>query len=648
MCGCVFGSGGTREEQAWWKEWLTAEPDDTKHALWLAIAAGDKDVVAYAMGDAAKPLDVGKTDKAADVVKNGRELRAKLKEWHEGRQARGLMRAVQAESGLLANAMAAQLHVLAKHNPEQALVAGQRLRIMIASRMDVLVTPHMQQVTLQQLVVQMHEAVWGPPKAQLSRVVQEARSLKIAQGLDGTWLGSRFTATKVVTLEIWLPEPALQLGATAVPKALPAPEAALTLPRPALNPWQGLTQYLKNSKAAGQGLLGLGAALQISNLCANLIQLDRATKGNAANRDDAITESWYGVVSGSLGLLALTGEVFAGAVAARVVPAVATTTAARLMTVAGWSAFGGGMLGVTSAVVDGVQAAKKMYAQWEDGDRDAARSSFGVVAASGFAAIGGGALTVIGAGALLAQAGATGAAASAVVGAASFIGMGAAIPVAGWIVLVIGATAAGIYFAYRASTQEDTPLEKWLSRCCWRDEAEYGGSTRQKFSNLKQEMAEFQQAIYGLSVTLNWNDRWGKDEVEVTVTMPGYSSKNSEYAFLLELHGPEWKKKLLVHRKTSAFSTDVDLKPQPPVQAYISAPVPGRKYIPMDEVLEVSEPFSFTVQGSTAIFAGKVRVNEDYFNAAKLKFEYWPDATNQPELKMIPVPGGANFAEIAD
>lgn len=68
----------------------------------------------------------------------------------------------------------------------------------------------------------------------------------------------------------------------------------------------------------------------------------------------------------------------------------------------------------------------------------------------------------------------------------------------------------------------------------------------------------------------------------------------------------------------------------------------------MSNVLEFSEPFAFTLQGGTAIFRGKVRVNEDYFNSAKLKFEYWPDATNMPDLKMIPVPGGANFAEASD
>lgn len=68
----------------------------------------------------------------------------------------------------------------------------------------------------------------------------------------------------------------------------------------------------------------------------------------------------------------------------------------------------------------------------------------------------------------------------------------------------------------------------------------------------------------------------------------------------------------------------------------------------MSNVLEFSEPFAFTLQGGTAILGGKVRINENYFNSAKLKFEYWPDATNMPDLKMTPIPGGANFAEAAD
>lgn len=643
---CVFGSGATPKEQKWWEQCLTADPSDTKHALWLAFTAADKDVIAFLKGDAAKPLDVGKLDKGVDLVKQSKDLTEKLREWHHSRAAKGLMRGIQAESGLLATTIASQLAVLARTKPEAALVAGQRLRLVIVSRMEVLVTPHIQQVTLQQMVVQMHEAIWGPPKSQLSKVVQEARSLKIAQGVDGAWLGSKFSSTKVVAVEVWMPEEAARLGSNTV-KALPAPASQMALPRPALNPWQGLTQYIKNSKSLGQGLLGLGAALQISNLSANLIQLDRALKGNAANRDDSITESLYGVISGSLGLMALTGEVVAGTMAARVVTSVATISAARLLTVAGWTALGGGILGVASAAIDGIASTKKTLIQADEGDSDAARFSALVAASSFTAAIGSGALTIIAAGALLAQAGATGVLATAVIGTAGFLGMGAIIPVAGWIVLVIGATIAGIYFAYKATTAEDTALEKWLSRCYWRSDEKYEKTSRAKFGNLKDEMSEFQFAIYGINVTLNWNDKIGKDEVEVSVVMPGYSSKSSEYAFMLELSGPG-KRKTIVNRHTSPFSADPDLKPQPPAQYYFSAVSSGHKSVPMEEVLEFSSPFSLAVEGGAATYSGKLRVNEDFYDSARLKFEYWPDPANHPELRMTPVPGGANYAEIRD
>lgn len=80
----------------------------------------------------------------------------------------------------------------------------------------------------------------------------------------------------------------------------------------------------------------------------------------------------------------------------------------------------------------------------------------------------------------------------------------------------------------------------------------------------------------------------------------------------------------------------------------MSATPVGKKAIPMSEVLEFSEPFGLAQQNGTGVFSGKIRVNEDYFNTAKLKFEYWPDAVHHPDLKMIPAPGGANFAETAD
>lgn len=637
---CVFGSGATPGEQKWWEAALGADPSDPRHALWLAFTAADKDLVAFLKGDAARPLDL---DKGVDLVKQSKELTEKLREWHQSRAATGLMRGIQAESGLLASTLAAQLSLLARTRPEAALVAGQRLRLVIASRMEQVVTPHIQHIRLRQMVVQMHEAVWGPPKPRISTVVQEARALRIVQGLDGAWLGNAFSSARAVALEVWLPEEAVRLGS--VP-ALPATAVQAALPRPALNPWQGLTEYLKHSRSLGQGVLGLGAALQISNLATNLIQLDRALKGNAAQRDDIITQSLYGVASGALGVMAVSAEVLAGASAARVVPAVASTTAARLLTAAGWITLWGGLLGAISAAVDGVQSARKAFSLGQDGDPDAATSYNRASQAAVVTTISSGALTVIAAGTLLAKAGATGAAASAVIGAASFLGMGATIPVLGWLVLVIGATTAGIYLGYRAATEEDTPLEKWLSRCYWRNEAEYESTARQKFRTLQDEMAEFQIALYGIRVTLNWNDRIGKDEIEVNVVMPGYSRTASEYAFMLELCGPG-KRRTIVDRQTSAFSADPDLQPLPPEQRYFSAP-PPESSIPMEEILEVSSPFTLKIEEGAAIYAGKLRVNEAFYNSARLKFEYWPDPANRPELRITPVPGGVNYAEARD
>ena len=98
--------------------------------------------------------------------------------------------------------------------------------------------------------------------------------------------------------------------------------------------------------------------------------------------------------------------------------------------------------------------------------------------------------------------------------------------------------------------------------------------------------------------------------------------------FLLELNGKTWKHSL-VDRKTSPFSEDPELKPQPPVQATIG-PIPkSSKFIPMSEVLEFSEPIVLKPREGVAILAGKIRVSEDYFDGVKLKFEYWPDV-DQP------------------
>jgi hypothetical protein len=160
-------------------------------------------------------------------------------------------------------------------------------------------------------------------------------------------------------------------------------------------------------------------------------------------------------------------------------------------------------------------------------------------------------------------------------------------------------------------------------------------------------MEAFQNAVYGLQITLDWDDSWfeSKDDLTVQVVMPGYGS-TSDYAFALQTSGGQrhwgWSD---LDRKASVFSSDPDLKPHEQ-RLYFSAVKPGEKLIPMDEVLEISEPLTLTREHGAAILAGKFKLNPHYLDHARLKFQYWPDAANHPELEMTPAANGIDFKEV--
>lgn len=91
------------------------------------------------------------------------------------------------------------------------------------------------------------------------------------------------------------------------------------------------------------------------------------------------------------------------------------------------------------------------------------------------------------------------------------------------------------------------------------------------------------------------------------------------------------------------MSQDPDLK------AGASAPVLNiQTLMTKDDIVNRRTPFKLETQKGTATVAGNLRVDEDLYQSARLKFEYRPDMVNQPELKMIPVPGGANYLEAKD
>lgn len=631
---CVSGSGAVKKEQSIWDAWFAAAADDKDHPLWIALAAGDKELIEFLTHEPGKTADVGKTDKLTDGTRATMEGFKAFEEWRHEHRAKGLVRAATAESGLLGNLVASQLSRLAMQDAAKALVVGTRLRMIIATRLDVVITPVRLKATVEQLVVELHETVWGPPTARLSKTIIDARKMKIAQSVEGAWLGTHSSAAQIVEIDVWLPEEVAK-EVRSSQRLLAGPAEALALPGPTPNAWSGFAKY---SSGLGGVLCMAFGALQLLNLSAVLIQTNKVMKSSIGNKDGAREEAIYGITSGVLGVGGVVAEVTANVAKRRIMKYTMINVASRLGARAAWFGLAGGLLSTASAWTEGVQLFMKSQDLGAEGNGDARTAYFIAGSALFVSGAASAIVTVIGAGELLAAAGATGALATSIVAAGGIL---ACIPVAGWIALAVGALALALYAMYRGLKKEDTPLQRWMARCCYRN-AKYASTKLEAFKNGIEEMDEFQLALYGVHIALDWDNKWfGKDEIDVEVVMPGYG-KNSEYAYLLELTGKTWKTP--IDRKTSAFSEDADLKPRQ-TQLYFSAVDPNRKMIPMDEVLEIVEPMSLRLEGGTATLAIKVKANEKYYSKARLKLEYWPDPINFPDLKMTPVPGGVNFAE---
>lgn len=631
---CVEGSGALEKEQAWWQPWLLAAPDDAQHPLWRALAAGDKDVLDY-LGE--------KVGDGLDTYKNAKEGLEKFKAWLEARKAQGLARASTDATGVIAGVVTAQLPRLIVGNPDQVQTIGARLRVLMAVRTDTVLTPYSDKISVKALVALLYETAWGPPSSKMSATLLEARRALITQDVDGAFIEGRFTSIHAIELDLWLPETETDRIAGAA--RLTQPEgafsaAARALPKPALNPFQAMRQYLSRGEAK---IVGLGGALALFNLVSALDKCHRALRALGPDADEALNESLFGVVSGTLAVGAVIGEATAGVLKQRVAGAVAQTVSRQVLRSAAWFGLVGGLAGAGAAWTEAVNDFCKAYKLSRQGDKDARFNYLGagwIMFVSGFASA---ATALIGASELLAASGATGTLASMVISAGSAL---AFIPVWGWIALGIVALAAGIYLTFKAMTAEDTPLEIWLSRCYYRG-GTYASTERKPFATIKEEMAAFQRAIYGLQITLQWHDAWfqGKDEVEVQVLMPGYG-EGSDHAYALQARGNPWAWQDL-DRKASALSRDPDLQPREQ-QLSMSAIPPGQQSIPMEEVIAFIEPLTFSRQQGMALLKGRVALNPHYLDHVRLKFEYWPDAVNHPELDMTPQPNGINFEEVRD
>jgi len=590
---CLHGAVKTKAEHALWDKWFEESPADPYATLWGAVTALDTSFGAFM---------VGKVDKGVDVIKNLRDARENYRELAQKR--------ADAEAlALMGAAMASQLGRLQMTNAALYRVAGMRVLMVASMRTSVTITPVSMEMTQTQQAMMMAEATFGPPKAELRRLldieqVSGKRTFVVGtNGVDSYAFESTTTVTqRARVVEMWLPdEVASQLR-------LPAAATQRLLPPPRINPFEGLVRYTKSTPGV---LAWIGLTLQVMNLGNSLKDLQDPKVGDK-------TDANFGLVSGTLGVTGVMAEITAGAMQ-KMVTRFATNAFAKV-------AFGGGVLAAGSAIVDSIQAASKAVDRSRAGDGDAAfayaTASF-FLAASGIAGLGG--------------AFAVGSAAGAFTGVLGFlapIGAAAAtIPVWGWIAAGVIFLAIGVAALWYAIRDTDNPMEEWLKGSLY-------GVGPKRFTG-KEEMDALNGVVYAMSVEVEWSgDAWewrntefwdDYDNFKFSISLPG-AGANSVIDCKVTLIGGG-KTQTVFHEtiRPHVIGTRV-IDPHIPMMGPASPQSPRMpRYIWW-------EPPAIRQSGERGVrYGGQLKLDDDLYSEAQVQISYWPDQQSMPNF-VLPGP----------
>lgn len=592
FAGCIHGMGKTKAEQTLWNKWLADHPNDPYSPLWGAFTAMNPNLGEFLLG---KQLpDTGKWDKFVDFGKNLNDIRERLTEILKKRQ-------VEEANAIIGTAVASQLTRLAASDPALYRTVGARVMIIAVARTTVTITPVSFSLSETQHIVMLQQAVWGPPKAGLKRLLdaetQTGRRVFIA-GMDGTvGFGYQQTSTKMRAVEMWLPQQEAQA------LKLAAPKAPLLLSE-SVNPVRGLLRYTKSLPG---GFAWVGLVLQAVNLNNTVGDMTRPKADNTA-------DAWAGMVSGVMGVTGATTEIVAGAMS-KMATRFAEQTVGRV-------AFGGGVFAGLSGVAEGVQMWFKALDRKNAEDSDAKNDYYVSSAAfivSGIAGFGG-ALAI-------------GASADIFAGTAfAFLAPTAsgcaAIPVVGWIALGVIAAGVGVYFAWQALKDTDTALEVWLGKG-------YYGKFKDKYASLKLELAALNDITYDVALEVEWKeDDWelvkknfydDYDKVSFKIRLPAATAE-SVIRCKFTLKGKAGSK--LIFDETIRPVMRGGQAADPHVAEFRAA---------SNNPVHSDPPYIWWVppriaSGSPAIYTGELRVDDSLYSSADIELEYWPDQAAHPEL----------------
>lgn len=684
MAMCVDGAGAVASEHKAIDDSLKDEDmvDGTYEAIWRSLAGNDGDLLAFLNRE-------GKGKVISKQVSNLRKMVKSYNDWIKLRAADGKLPPMRAAGSAIGRFMATQLLRLTLSGDPIAERVAARVTLSVSARMNIVVAVRTHTTTLPRMIADMHQIVWEPNLTSVT--VGGGGGIYANKHMQSGWIGTQAERSTPLTINYIIPEEVdaqLNAAANAPPPSrpaaspqlsLPSPPRVLALPAPTMSPLAGLVKWAKTRD--GQNASATG----VLTLVALYTSVSDLNKADAIGDAKAARKAWFGITSGVLGVGSVAIEATAGAIGARVGTNTAysmnLTLNMRLATVR----TAGAVFAAAATFVDGANNALSAVDQYdvknyEAGGAYATSSMFLLL--SGLTGVAtalvslGGAFSAAG---VVAGAGGFG---SAMVGLTSGGTVLLGIPVWGWIVLGLCLLAAGLYFKFWGDSAKDSELEIWFTRCCMRSAAFENVEDRPLYENREEELYEFNRAVFGVRVTLDWKGLWqgeifGRDRLVLEVVMPGYT-EHSDYAYSLKLVGEGVS--AVVSSKGSMRSNDPELQPRGPSNAQLvqGRPKPETWADRMDKYVDnmasrpgwadawrwirkdrsqaiefTSKPWEevvkFNVSNGCAVLRTEVLVDDDIFQEAIIKIEYWPDPDRMPDIRSVPMGGnGSNLIKASN
>ena len=677
---CVDGAGAVHSEHKAIDESLKEDDKDGLYeAIWRGLASNDGELLAFLQKEA--------RGKLAKQVSQVRKMIKAYNDWLKKRSAKGLPTPTRAATTAIGRFMATQLLRLTLARDPIADRVAARVTMTLAARMNTVLVVRTHTTTVPRMIADMHEIIWDS-KNNRALTVTIGGGFSASQHMSAAWIGTQSEASRPVTVSYIIPQEVdaqLNAASTAGPRpapsaapplGLPAPPPMLALPAPTMSPMAGLIKYAKSRDASYAGATGVMALVAIYT---SVSELNAARAVADAKKE---RKAWFGITTGVLGVGSVAIEVTTGAIGARVGANTAFTMNLRLNMRLATFRTAGAVFATAATFVDSANNALNAKDQYdvhnyEAGGAYATSSAFLLMSS-----LTGVATAVIAVGGAFSTAGVAAGAGGfggAMVGLTSGGTVLLGIPVWGWIALGLCLLVAGLYFKFWGDSATESELEVWYTRCCMRAPEFEGVAGRELYLNREDELDDFNRAVFGVRVSLQWYGFWsgevmGRDRLVLEMTMPGYTS-SSDYAYSLKLGGAGVT--AVVSSKGSPRATDPELQPRGPSQAQMVAGRPDPKTW-MDSVDEYvdglqsrpgwadawrwirkdrSQAIEFTgkpwedsvqfqVHNGYATLRTEVLVDDDIFTEAFLKIEFWPDPERMPEVRALPVgSAGSNLVK---